>query len=694
MDTKLNESFKREEQDRRIKSPLEANSMFSQWEKDHSQRSAVYSQVRNQMEGGRPIDPNELRKKGMQWQSNINFGDAQADRDRVLIPLWKAVHGAPHAISVSIDSGSTDSGKWQAAFEEAFDEFKEDCGQSYTIQFMRSMKNLVDFGCGAVMWDNMNTPMYRALNFQRIYFPKNTRMDMKTWEAVGIVDDISASELWAKIRNPEVSSKSKQVGWSEDAIKAAIVSACGEAWDGQDFTRFQDMLVNNDLAVSSKFQPLAIRIIYIKGFDGKIAKYIFTQNNNGGTEFLYKNEKEADDFGDIFGFVWYDTGVDSMVHSIKGFGVKNYAPALLKNRMRCRIVDGAGIAMSLNFKKSGEMPSESPPVESYGTINVFPEQLEQISTYPQFAQGLQVLEMLEANQAQNNSLYRQQQKQVADSQTATQATILAQMQGEVTEASMALILTQIGESYFAQMVKRLRKKGNTDSYAKDFVRRLRNKGVPDEVIFGNEVAVRVRCGTTAGMANPILRGQTILEVAGYLANKPEVNQRWIDEQFIANKLGSQAVNKALLPVDSESNPAARRMAKLENLAFGQGEEFDAAPSDAHVEHIDIHLRPVETAVDRLNQGAEYDAQSIGPHIIAVEHSGQHLTFLSKDETKKPLFIQMKARLTAVQSALRGVMANLQKQQQAMQEQQAQAQMNAQQETQMMQQPQEEMQPMQ
>jgi len=656
-----NDAFLEEKKCRRFSTVSDARSIFDTWKQDNAQRASSFVAVRNQLEGGRPKDPAALKRNGTEWETNINFGDSQAMRDRVLLPLWKAVHGAPHAVSVTVDSNSPDSGRWQTAFEEGFDYALDMLGQEYIIQFMRACKNLIDFGGGPIYWEDKNAIGFRAINLQRMYFPRNTRMNMSSWEAIGIVDDISASELWQHVKSNDATEKSESVGWNTKAIKEAIVYSSGNHdWDGLDFTRYADQLVNNDAAVSSKWAPLDLAIIYIKQFDGKIAKYIFPERSGSTKDFIYKNEKYADSWEEIFGVVWYDTGVDAMVHSVKGFGVKNYHHSMLINRMRCKIVDSASFALSLNFKKSDGMPDETPPVECYGTVNIFPKELEQIPNYPQFSQGFQILQMLEQNQSQNNSLYNQQNRQVAESNTATQAKILAMQEGEVTEASMALFLAQVGESYFGRMMRRLRMRDNPDPIAVAFIQCLVDKGVPLDVIF--TVKLRVKCGTSAGMANPIFRGQTIMEMAQYAAGRPGFNTRWLDEQVVSNKLGSQAVSKALLPAGVDSEPEQRRQAMIENLAFGQGAPLPIGPSDAHAEHIDEHLKPTEAAINQFKQNGQYDQARLSADVLATEHSGEHLTMLANDETRKPQFIVLKARLTGVQSILRGIISRVQQMQ--------------------------------
>jgi len=651
--------------ERRIKDVESARSLFEDFVYFNTQRANTFVQTRNQLEGGRPFSQADIERQGNGWQTNVNFGDAQAARDRTLLPYWRAVHGAPHAASFSIDSQAQDSGRWEVCFAEAFDQWIKDYGQSYFVNYMRFAKNFVDFGPGMVTWPDLDDPRFEAINVQRVYFPKNCHMDQDKWECVAFVREMSAAELYSKIRTPKAQKNSEYVGWNAEAVKAAIVyGKDGVAWDGRDFTKWQDMLVNNDISIATKFQPLEVVFLYIKQFSGKIGCYAFSRQSAGGTDFLYKKDEYAERFQDFLGVVWYDTGTDAMVHSIKGFGIKNYHFSVLVNRMKSRVCDGASMAMAMNFTRTPDMPDESPPIENYGPVNVFPQGLSQIQTYPQFSQGLAIVEMLEQNQAGNNSLYREQQQQIEETDTATQAKILSAMQGDVTEASMAIYLAQVGENIFSPCFDRLRRKGNKNEDAKKFVQRLRDKGVPDEIIFDGDIVITT--GASANMANPAVRAMKFSQVMP-LTNRPGWNSRWFDEQYIANEFGANAVSKALLPEGENSKPMQRRLAMMENGDFGQGMMLPVDPSDAHPEHIDEHLKPLEANLQQFQQnGGQMDPSKVPAMAITIEHTGQHFAFIVHDETQKAAYQALWPRFSKVQSMVRGILTRLQKQQQEQQ----------------------------
>lgn len=647
---------------RRIKTVGDARTIYTRMLQDNIARSNTIANTRNQLEGGRPFDPSELIAQGAGWQCNVNFGDAQAARDRDFQPYWKMINDVPHKAAFTIDSNSTDSDRWAVAFAESFDEFHEDWASDYFIQFMKFAKNFVDFGPGIVQWEDTRSPRYKSVNVQRVYWPKNTQMSPDEWEVVALVRDVSAAELYRKIRTPEDEKIAVKAGWNPDAIKATIVQMKdgGQFPDFRDFTRYQDLLVNNDIVITSPFQPMAMVWLYVRNFDGNIGCYVFPQNQSIDA-YLYEDDAAAENFRHLLGAVWYDTGTDGMIHSIKGFGIKNFFFSALINRYKSRMVDSGAVAMGLNFQyKDDNIPDESPPVENYGPFTIFPPFIQQLQFYPQLQSSQGVLEMLESNRDQNNSLYTESsaQSQVADTDTATQAKILTSMQGQQSEASAAIFLSQLGENVYTEQVRRLRMRGNKDEDAVAFVKRLRERNVPEEVIFNSPV--RVKTGANSGMANPILMMQKFQEGL-QLSQMPGVNARWFLENFIAYKYGSQSLDKALLPLGAESEPQQRRQAIMENADFGQGIQLPVAPEDAHFEHIQEHLKPLMGIMQQFNQTQQITPEALSAATIGIEHTGQHMQFLSQDETKKAQLQAVTPPFRMVQSTVRGIIQRTQSQ---------------------------------
>ncbi len=659
--------FSRATDNRRIATVADARSVYTRFVCDNTLRSETITQTRMQLEGGRPFDPRTMEANGTAWMSNVNFGQAQATCERVMLPFHKMVNDVPHKAAFSIETTSPHKEKFQAAMAECFDLFLYDWASGYDLNFRRFVANFVKYGPGIVQFCDSDSARYNTVNVERMYFPKNCRMCPDDWEVIALVRDMAATELYGYIRDTKTSERSGYAGWNRKAVEQTIVEAAGNAGPNMpnymDYTVLADQLVNNDIAVTTPFQPITCVWLYVKNFEGKIGCYVFTQQG-GVDDFLYEDEEAAESFRNLFGAVWYDTGVDGMVHSIKGFGIKNYFYSALQNRMKSRFVDAATVSMGMNFQYAdNNTPDETPPVENYGPFTIFPTGLNQLDVYPQLQGAQGVLEMLEQNQAENNSQYRQNQSQIAESDTATQANILANQQGQVTEAQASTFLSQFGENILAEQFRRLRMRGNKDEDAKKFVKRLKARGVPDEIIFDAET--RVRTGANAGMANPVLRTQIFQEGLA-LSRIPGVNGRWFLENLIANKYGSDAVEKALLPEGAESEPVQRRQAIMENVDFGQGIMLPVAPSDAHFEHVQEHLKPLAGIVQGFRQNGQVTPEQASALVIALEHTGQHMAYLQQDDTMKAEFQQVSPDFRMIQSIARGILTKMQGQTQGQQ----------------------------
>lgn len=665
------------ETDRRIKDATSAREVYKKFFKANETRAKTMVQTRNQLEGGRPMDPATLERNGEAHRTNINFRDSEAAFNRTYLPYWKMVHDVPNKIAPSVQSSAPDSDKWGKAIAESFDLFLDDWGSDYFFQFMLFTYDFVKFGPGYVQWSDADSPRFEHARTEFVLLPKRAKANINSWEIVTIEGEMTVSDLWAKIRTKKQVSRSEYVGWNVKAVKAAIKLArqnSGQQTGSDDWARIQDEIVSNDLRMCEEWAPLPIVRMFVRDFSGKICCYVFTKDE-GVKDFLFETDEYADEMKHAIAGIFYDVGVNGLVHSIKGFALKNYHLAMLTNRVKSRIIDSATMALSMNFIETEDLPDEAPPVQNYGGVNVFPKGLTQIGVYPQLQQGMAVTDLLERNAAENNYIYRESRQEIADSQTARQATILANLAEEIGTATASLYLSQIGESIFAECYRRLIRPSDDVDAAK-FKKRLNERGVPLKVIAqlgateDKRIDVTIKTGANPGTAGAALRDMIMKELLGMI-NMPGVNRRWIQEQYIANKLGSQAVGKALLPEGVDSEPAQRRLAMMENSNFGQALPLPVDPSDAHYAHADEHLKPLEAIIGMFKQRQQINPEQVVALQVSLPHVEQHLSYLKQDDTQKDAYKDAWARFSNTASVTVGIMAKLRKSQQQQQQQQPQ-----------------------
>lgn len=650
--------------ERRVKDAQAARTIYNAYAQADEARTKQMASVRNQIDGGRPFDPALLKRNGEDWMTNVNFRDAEASFNRTYLPYWKMVHDVPNKIAVTLETQSPQSERWAKAIAEAFDLFLRDWGSDYFFQFMLATQDFVKFGPGYVQWADPDSPRFKHARTEFVKLPKKAKANVADWEIFAVEDSMSISDLWKKIRSDKETKRSEHVGWNAAMVKKAIAfcksSDAGQS-EGQDWTRIQDAIVSNDLGTSESCQPLDIVRMFVKGFDGKIACYIFAKNADV-PDFLFESENYAEDFRHVVGPLFYDVGTGGLVHSIKGFGIKNYYFSILQNRVKSRIVDAATFAMGFNFQREDDA-TDSPPVENFGAINIFPRGLKQVTTYPQVGAASTAVDMLERNANNNNYIYRDSSRDIAETQTARQAVILANLSEEIGSATASIYLAQMGENLYAECVRRLFKKGSTDPDVKRFIKRLKERGVPVEKIDPEDI--HVATGASPGTAGAALRDMILKELLGMI-RLPGVNVRYILENFVANKLGTQAVSKVLLPEGAESAPAQRRLAMMENSLFGQGMTLPVDPSDAHHEHAQEHIKPLAQIVGMFKQQGQLAPEQLVALQTAIPHAAEHFTHLKADETMADAYRELWPAFSQIQSIAEGIFTNLMKQQQAAQ----------------------------
>jgi hypothetical protein len=645
---------------RRIRDAAKARSTFARHWKDSDARRKQMAQTRNQLEGGLPFDPDELRRNGMAWMTNANFRDSEAAFNRTYLPYWKMVHDVPNKIAVTCHTKAPHGGKWAKAIAECFDLFIDDWGVDYFAQFMMFTQDFVKFGPGYVMWDDPKICRFKYVRTEHVVLPKNAKANTESWEIVSFKRDMTVSDLWKKIRNAKTEARSEHVGWKPKAVRDAIrlCKGDGKTCDNTDWSTIQDEITSNDIAISDEWAPIQVIYQFVKDHDDKIGLRIFTENESV-KDYLYEQSEHADKFSHVIGAVFYDVGVAGLIHTIKGFAIKNYNFSVMLNRSKSRMMDAASIAMAMNFEKTQETPDEAPPIESYGAVNIFPQGLRQMSVYPNLETAQNVINTLTQNQSENNGIYRDPSKQIAETETARQAVILANLSEEIGAATSSIYLSQIGESFFGETLRRLMASGNTDPDAVKFMRRLSERGVPAEI---GKVELTVKTGANPGTAGAALRDMIFKELLS-LARMPGVNLRWILEQYFANKLGTQSVDKVLLPEGADSAPMQRRAAMMENAHFGQGIPLPVDPADSHFEHLEEHLKPLEQIVGKAKQsGQQPEPDHLVLLQVAFPHIDAHFELLKADETMKDAYGQIWPKYSEIKSIANGIFTRLAKEQ--------------------------------
>lgn len=651
----------------RIKSPGDARSIFQKSWNDSAKRRETTAMVRNQLEGGLPYDTQELIDRGTGYMTNVNFRDAEAMRNRAIIPYWRMVHSVPNVINAMVISQSPDAWRWAKAYQDAFDYALKVWGVDYIMHFCAIIEDLVDYGVGTWIWPT-DRSTFQSARYEDVVYPDGHSILREKSELVMVRDRLTVAELYKVARD----DNAEYAGWSRKEAERLLL-LCMKELDSSidmnsDATAMMDKLQNNDLSYSARSGGVRVVHLYYRNFDGKINHAIIPESgpgeNSGKAEdFLCMDEDVVESWEEALGMVVWEVA-NMQVHGVKGFGIRNFHFATLLNRVKSQSVDSFNVSSAMNFRRRDAGAGEMPIVESFGPYNVWPQALEQLNVYPQGRDAMSVIQMLEMNQANNSAIFREAQQPIANVQTARQADYLAAMQGEVRENQSELFLAQIGECLFSVLFERLRQ--GEDKVAKAFKRRAIELGVPPDQFKNLEVFVTA--GASSTLSDPAMRQMTWEKVM-QLRNEPGVKTRDVVKGYIANLMGTQAMRSFVVDEGMETDMLSVQQAVGENADMGQGFPIPVAMENNHVIHIPVHMEPLAKITQRFSQTGRFTPEDIMALSVGLDHVAEHLNFLRPDETRKQEFKQFNAMYYEVQSVARGMLAKAQQMAQQQQQQQ-------------------------
>lgn len=626
--------------EKRIKDASEARTLYKKFRTDSEARRKSLARVINQLNGGRPFDEAALVKDGQSWRCNINFRDASSTLEQVLVSYWRLLHDSTNLAAVNVHTQNPNADAWRSVFEDNFNRFAEDWGDGYVRNYLLFSANHLTTGVGSVFWNVETSPRWEAVKVGNMDLDAEAKADVTSLEIVSIREKYTISKLWELIRTPAKLAAAEAIGWKAADLRKVLWHAIkgSDKPENGDYIAVENQIRNNSLGVSASVGQITLVHSYVREFDGKISTYIFRPDCDKAG-FLFDNsskEKRPEDMRQLLACVFFEAG-NGEFWGVKGFGQKNYQVATILNRLKSRAVDRT-LLDGLNFIDKSEGGMAQMPVTNIGPFNILPPGIEQIPTYPTGTVILETISMVEGGQNQNNARYRDQSQQIAGANTATQSTILANLQSQVDVANATLYLTQIARNIFAEQFRRLRMRGSTDPDAVAFKKRCVEEGGMDPEFF-HTAEISIRTGADPGAASTALQGEKAKELISF-SGDPNVNNRWAWEKYISANFGASAVKRALNPVNALGDISATRLALMENSDFGEGNSLPVDPKDNHVAHLPAHIKPLEVIVHNFESSGQVDPNSVVALHNVIPHIEEHFQYLKADVTKKQYYQQL------------------------------------------------------
>lgn len=625
-------------------------------------RARERAKVQGMLDGNVPYDPNKLKALGQGWRSNLNFMEGYANLQNVKTPYYALIAGVPYFAEIRTMEGDVELFS-KIITEEFTGAIKE--WPDFSFQMQKAQQEMLKFGIGPVMLPDPYDWRFQALRHRDLLVPEHSPATISKWPYCAIRTEMTASELWDKVR-PENAEDAEEIGWDIEETRLAVQYASRDifngrlTWDGRNWEAWQAAFKNNDIYMSlMAAESIMVYHYFVKEYSGRISHYIVSENTLI-PDFLFKRIDRFDSFEQILTLFRNDIG-NGDYHSIRGLGRLQYQHVEVTNRLKNHLFDMAMAGTAINLKPSTSKARDELQLLQLGPVNILPPDVELVQNRVVgfLSDAMQVDREFTAHLNQNLGTLRRQGGVgygghiTRPTATQVQQDIVGSTQ--LTEGQMILHFLDL-DMLYQQMYERMSDPNTPDKAAKKFQKKCHDRGVTTLALRHTKY---VRATRTAGYGSPQMRQIQAQSMMPYVGMLPEAGRyNWVRDQVISIT-GPENVDRYMPEQNFPTHDQWE--ANVENGIMHAGQHVMIAEGQKHPIHADTHLlsmeqmiqmgdslyrsAPIESAISALMKLQQYVQ-------VCMPHTQAHIDLMGQDRMHQN-------ELESLQKRLGGVKNNMQ-----------------------------------
>jgi hypothetical protein len=637
--------------DTRIADADAASRIVTALEKEDLPRAKTRTTLRGMLDGNPPYDPQELRRLGQGYRSNVNFRESEGHVNARKTSYSELVLEVPELVTVIPDPLKAEGipTAYGQVVAEEFDRTLR-AWDGFLFNTMQKQSEMVIFGVGITCFPDEFDWRFKAVQVGDFLVPPKAPANVDGLELAVIRHKYRVSDLYGYIRTPEKAQYAQDAGWDVSAIKRAITHAYDTRGSLRDtptpWESIQQKLKNNDLVEGyTAVNPVPAHVMLWREFDGTVSMGIL-YNRQDKPDFLYRARGRFKTFSEVLNMFVSEIG-DGTYHSIRGLMAKIFPTCEVTDRFSNTLVDGAMLASTVLLTTPNTGRSAVPKVNRVGPLTVLPENFQAIQGgfKPDLQGVIGVKQLLTGTLNNNVGLFRPDTDQLGDSRgperTARDVSAQAIREARLEKADINFYYQQWDRLY-REILRRLLAVNyprEAEGYAEamDFRKRCKARGVPST--FLKIDALQIKATRAVGLGSPVMRdfnSRELLALAPYLG--PEGKKAAIYNRAVVLAGASNAAR--FMPPDREESLGDEvSLAKAENNLIELGKPALAAPEEDHVTHAAMHGGLVSSIVQggqQLLVNQQATATQLSATLqLGVEHLGQHLEAMNGNPAMLP-----------------------------------------------------------
>jgi hypothetical protein len=646
----------------RLTSPNKLRSIHVRFREDD--RINAYNRALAQalLDGEPPYDEEQLRNSGQPDVTNLNFQGAEKKLERSKAPYYRIFNTGETLVNVKTLYGSADERPdWEQIIAEEITNTLRNCAECFPYEAERLIHKYVWEGVAVAYWEDDLDWRFRASGMGQFYFPRKVAATESKQDIVTCEDEYSITDLYAKINREDCEP------WDREAVRLAITKATTAEPEYQNWERLMEEIKNNDLWVGTRLPKVRVIHGFVKEFSGKISHYIACETDCGEKTFLMKSRDVYASMTEALILFPYGTGTNTKLHGIRGLGYKLYPFEQQFNRSVSRLIDQGEFASSIVVQGDTETDYANLGLEYIGNLAALPPGLKIVTpSMPDLQRSVMPsIEMMQQLGNERTASYDPSNVFDGD-QRKTKFEIAAGLDQAAELSSSELdFFYSPADRLAQQLVRRMSRKNYVaeDPGGEDIVEmrlRLVRRGVPLEALYRVDWK-RTTFARVIGAGSAAARTIGLQRMMELRPMMDDVGQTILNRELAIDAVGRENADR-FFPMDGVKRTTVdTQIAILQNEALMRGAMVPVLGTDKHLAHAREHIKPLLEMYELAQAGQIPLAQAAMQFSDLFAHTVEHVTQVQGDIAASEEAASMRQMLQRIEE----IIANGQKEAEAM-----------------------------
>ncbi len=611
--------------------------------------------VQSMADRNAPYSDSRLRQLGISGITNVNWGDLGIAQMEAEKPYNSVLMSMSHFGIVPFKNGVMTDVEAEEKEIVVAEELHRMITEWRDFRFRWKM-NAHFFTMWGVSFtyreDNLDW-RWKVSSLQDVKVPRGTQATVNEVDRIFMKADMTPSDLFAKIRDPEVG---RLAGWNEAQIRMSCANAQPKPLNTQSPEDMQAMWKDN--SVYSGNTNIVVQVVhgFVKEVDGSVSHYIVDYTlNTAEAQFIYEKKGKFADMSEFINAYLFGVGTNGDFHSIRGNAFNLFPSAAALNKLRCKLVDKANDEANTFLSTDNEdatIDNMIVPRGPYFQLTTGVNFVERAT--PPVAGNLvpAIEEMEQTFRVQSSGMAPRSAAQTERGQkTKYELQRADEIDSSLTSDSMDMFLDSWKWDY-REVVKRvinpdLQEDHPGGKQAFDFRRRCEQRGVPyvllQQLDFDN-----INLNRGIGRGSSAERRSVLSNLNDTIFGRldPE-GQQILTRDTIAAQTDYRYALMLVPRQAGQRPPVDKQIANIENMDLKTGSDAVLVPNQNHIVHVGTHLELLQ-AYDAAIADVQVELKDAIPVMLkASEHCNEHMQYIDPESQPYRTYKQALQQLNEV-----------------------------------------------